>query len=469
MKKIISYFLYPILLGVIFILFFVSKSQGWELKRTFVIMAGIRFLILFTLEFALPAKEEWKMTWRSFFRDLKYMMAAGLIMGIISMTSVWFAIDLSQFNKGILRNTSMWVELILVILTYEFFQYWYHRTSHEGRNKIALWLWKVHVAHHLPDKVYLLMHPAGHPFDFLFTLFIIQIPLVTLGARPEVVFFFNALMGLHGLVSHYNVEIKAGPLNYIFVGTELHRLHHSADPEEAKNYGVLTSFWDIVFGTFVLRSELPKRLGVFNPKLYPESNKFFKVTHCSKELEFLLSREDSTLKLDHLETLKHVRDSIFQRVTYTEAMQILEKAPKKFEYPVGFGKELQTEHERYLAEEHFKAPVIVTDYPKEFKAFYMKLNPDNKTVRAMDILVPGIGEIIGGSQREDNLELLLKRMHELKMQEEPLWWYLDLRKYGSVPHAGFGLGFERAIMYITGINNIRDVIPFPRTPKNCDF
>ena len=150
-------------------------------------------------------------------------------------------------------------------------------------------------------------------------------------------------------------------------------------------------------------------------------------------------------------------------------MQILEKAPKKFEYPVGLGKELQTEHERYLAEEHFKAPVIVTDYPKEFKAFYMKLNPDNRTVRAMDILVPGIGEIIGGSQREDNLELLQKRMQELKMNEEPLWWYMDLRRFGSVPHAGFGLGFERAIMYITGLGNIRDVIPFPRTPKNCDF
>lgn len=193
------------------------------------------------------------------------------------------------------------------------------------------------------------------------------------------------------------------------------------------------------------------------------------LTHCAKELDFLFNHESSTVGVSHLDTLKHVRDSKFQRVTYTEAMEILAKATKKFEYPVGFGKELQTEHERYLAEEHFKSPVIVTDYPKEFKAFYMKLNPDNKTVRAMDILVPGIGEIIGGSQREDNLELLLKRMDELKMQEGPLWWYLDLRRFGSVPHAGFGLGFERAIMYITGLGNIRDVIPFPRTPKNCDF
>jgi asparaginyl-tRNA synthetase len=196
------------------------------------------------------------------------------------------------------------------------------------------------------------------------------------------------------------------------------------------------------------------------------------LTHCSKELDFLFTREESTAPKDHLETLKHVRDSKFMRVTYTEVMEILSRVDpkvKKFEYPIGFGHELQTEHERFLAEEHFKMPVIVTDYPKTFKAFYMKLNPDNQTVRAMDILVPGIGEIIGGSQREDNLEKLVSRMDEMGMNKEPLWWYLDLRKYGSVPHAGFGLGFERALMYITGMNNIRDVIPFPRTPKNCDF
>jgi asparaginyl-tRNA synthetase len=198
----------------------------------------------------------------------------------------------------------------------------------------------------------------------------------------------------------------------------------------------------------------------------------YALEHASKELEFLYSREDATVDKNHMETLKHVRDSKFTRLTYTEALEILSKvdpAVKKFEYPTTWGSELQTEHERYLAEVHFKMPVIVTDYPKEFKAFYMKLNPDGKTVRAMDILVPGIGEIIGGSQREDSLEKLEKRMDDMGMQKEPLWWYLDLRRYGSVPHAGFGLGFERALMYVTGMNNIRDVIPFPRTPKNCDF
>jgi asparaginyl-tRNA synthetase len=198
----------------------------------------------------------------------------------------------------------------------------------------------------------------------------------------------------------------------------------------------------------------------------------YSLEHAHKELEFLMNREEATVGKDHLDTLKHVRDSKFHRVTYTEAIEILSKVDpkvKKFEYPTSWGHELQTEHERFLAEEHFKMPVIVTDYPKQFKAFYMKLNADGKTVRAMDILVPGIGEIIGGSQREDNLEKLQTRMSELKMHEAPLWWYLDLRRFGSVPHAGFGLGFERALMYITGINNIRDVIPFPRSPNNCDF
>lgn len=198
----------------------------------------------------------------------------------------------------------------------------------------------------------------------------------------------------------------------------------------------------------------------------------YALEHAAPELEFLFSHDSTTAPKDHMEVLKHVRDSKFTRITYTEAIEILSKVDpsvRKFEYPTTWGHELQTEHERFLAEEHFKMPVIVTDYPKEFKAFYMKLNEDGKTVKAMDILVPGIGEIIGGSQREDNLERLEKRMDEMKMNKDPLWWYLDLRRFGSVPHAGFGLGFERALMYITGVNNIRDVIPFPRTPKNCDF
>ena len=170
-----------------------------------------------------------------------------------------------------------------------------------------------------------------------------------------------------------------------------------------------------------------------------------------------------------LDRLNHVVNSDFGHVTYTEAIELLEKHNDKFDYKVFWGCDLQTEHERYLTEEIFKRPVFVTDYPKEIKAFYMKLNEDGKTVAAMDCLVPGIGEIIGGSQREDNLEILGKRMEELGLKKEDYQFYLDLRKYGSVRHAGFGLGFERCVMYLTGMGNIRDVIPFPRTVNNCEL
>ena len=188
---------------------------------------------------------------------------------------------------------------------------------------------------------------------------------------------------------------------------------------------------------------------------------------CGDELEFLASRYSP----DNLKTLEHVMNSPFETVTYTKAIEILTEVAKthKFEYPVSWGMDLQTEHERFLAEQYFKRPTIVTDYPKDIKSFYMKLNDDNKTVRAMDVLVPGVGELIGGSQREDNYDRLTKRMSDLKMDPTNYWWYLDLRKYGSVPHSGFGLGFERALMYISGMSNIRDVIPFPRTPKNAEF
>ncbi|GHV09647.1 hypothetical protein FACS1894162_0650 [Bacteroidia bacterium] len=156
-------------------------------------------------------------------------------------------------------------------------------------------------------------------------------------------------------------------------------------------------------------------------------------------------------------------------MTYTEGVEILEKSGKKFEFPVYWGADLQSEHERYLVEEHFKCPVILTDYPKEIKSFYMKQNEDGKTVRGMDVLFPKIGEIIGGSEREADYDKLMNRVKELNMSIESLWWYLDTRKFGTAPHAGFGLGFERLVLFITGMQNIRDVIPFPRTPKNAEF
>lgn len=183
------------------------------------------------------------------------------------------------------------------------------------------------------------------------------------------------------------------------------------------------------------------------------------------DLAFFNKRIEPTV----LETLEHVAESPFEHITYTEAVRLLEQAGRDWEYPVGWGCDLQAEHERYLTEEAVKRPIIVTDYPREIKAFYMRLNEDGRTVRAMDVLVPRIGEIIGGSQREERHDVLLERIKECGLDPEPYWWYLELRKYGSAPHAGFGLGLERFLMYVTGMKNIRDVIPFPRTPGNADF
>lgn len=186
---------------------------------------------------------------------------------------------------------------------------------------------------------------------------------------------------------------------------------------------------------------------------------------CPEEIAFFNQFIDKGL----VERLNHVVNSNFARVTYTDAVEILKNCGKKFDYDVEWGIDLQTEHERFLTEEHFKCPVFVTDYPKDIKAFYMRMNEDNKTVAAMDLLVPGIGEIIGGSQREERLDVLKSRMAELNLNEEDYWWYLELRKYGETKHSGYGLGFERLIMYITGMSNIRDVIPFPRTTGQSDF
>src|SRR5262245_13383363 len=187
--------------------------------------------------------------------------------------------------------------------------------------------------------------------------------------------------------------------------------------------------------------------------------------HCREDLEFFNQFIEKTA----IATLEHVAQSEFGHISYTEAVQELQKSGRTWEFPVVWGSDLQTEHERFLSEEVFKKPVIVTDYPKDIKAFYMRLNDDGKTVRAMDVLVPRVGEIIGGSQREERYDLLLERMRDAGLDERPYWWYLDLRRYGSVPHCGFGLGLERMMMYITGLKNIRDVIPFPRTPGNAEF
>ena len=191
----------------------------------------------------------------------------------------------------------------------------------------------------------------------------------------------------------------------------------------------------------------------------------FVLDNCPEDIEFFNKRIDKSV----LERAENIINSEFARISYTEAIAHLEKAKRKFEYPVEWGVDLQSEHERYLAEELFKKPTIVTDYPIEIKAFYMRLNDDEKTVAAMDVLAPGVGEIIGGSQREERLDVLEKRIAAQGLEIEDYWWYRDLRRYGTVPHAGFGLGFERLVQFMTGMGNIRDVIPFPRAPQSIEF
>jgi asparaginyl-tRNA synthetase len=186
---------------------------------------------------------------------------------------------------------------------------------------------------------------------------------------------------------------------------------------------------------------------------------------CPEDMAFFKERIDPTA----IETLEQILQSEFVRLTYTEAVEILKSSGAQFEFPVEWGVDLQSEHERFLTEQKFKRPVILYDYPKTIKSFYMRLNDDNRTVRAMDVLVPKVGEIIGGSQREERLDVLTARMHEMGLEEAPYWWYFDLRRFGTVPHAGFGLGLERVVQFVTGMANIRDVIPFPRTPGNAEF
>jgi asparaginyl-tRNA synthetase len=186
---------------------------------------------------------------------------------------------------------------------------------------------------------------------------------------------------------------------------------------------------------------------------------------CAEDMQFFVERIDKTAR----STLEGIVASEFRRLPYTEAVEILQKSGQTFEFPVEWGKDLQAEHERYLTEQHFKCPVILFDYPRSIKPFYMRVNDDGKTVRAMDVLVPRVGEIIGGSQREERLDVLEQRMREQGLDLETYWWYRDLRRYGTVPHSGFGLGLERTVQFVTGMGNIRDVIPFPRVPGSAEF
>jgi len=252
-----------------------------------------------------------------------------------------------------------------------------------------------------------------------------------------------------------NVETYCAAFRNVYTFGPTFRAEKSNTSRHASEFWMIEP--EIAFGDLEANMELGEDMIKYIIK--------YVMDECPEEMDFFNNFIEKGLKAK----LENVLENSFGRITYTEAVEILQNCGKKFEYPVNWGIDLQSEHERYLAEEHFGKPVYVTDYPKEIKAFYMKLNEDGKTVRAMDLLAPGIGEIIGGSQREDNLEILEGKIKEEGMELEDYDFYLDLRKFGSFPHSGYGLGFERMMMYITGMTNIRDVIPFPRTPKNAQY
>ena len=294
---------------------------------------------------------------------------------------------------------------------------------------------------------------AGEMFK-LTTLDLYKVPMTETGEIDYKKDFFSKQANLT-VSGQLNAETFCMAFKNTYTFGPTFRAENSNTPKHAAEFWMVEP--EIAFADLNVNMEVAEGMVKYIIKYVLEN--------APEEMKFFNDFIDKTL----LERLTSLVDSDFGKVTYTEAIQILQECKEEFEYPVSWGIDLQTEHERYLAEKHFKKPVFVTDYPKDIKAFYMKLNEDGKTVRAMDLLAPGIGEIIGGSQREENYELLVERIKEMGLNEEDYWWYLDLRKYGSVPHSGYGLGFERMIMYITGMTNIRDVIPFPRTTNNLEF
>jgi sterol desaturase/sphingolipid hydroxylase (fatty acid hydroxylase superfamily) len=276
MSIFIRYMFYPLLLAATLVAAILVLRSDGDLQRAFAGFAFVRLVLLFTIERFVPCREEWGMTFRSFLRDLKYAVVLGGGGFAVKFAAGWLSIGLAERSLGVLSQWPIALQMIVLALTYEFFQYWLHRYSHAARGKTGRFLWRTHVQHHLPQRVYLLMHVVSHPINFIMVMVVNVVVIRGLGVSDAAVFMFNVLLGLQGLVSHFNVRISAGPLNYLLVGTELHRTHHSADPADAGNYGVLTPFWDLVFGTFRYRPDrAPTALGVYDSSRYPTSNQLF--------------------------------------------------------------------------------------------------------------------------------------------------------------------------------------------------
>jgi len=278
MKKIISYIFYPMLLIIVLLIIFMAINFQSDYKVVYGLTTLFLVLILMIFEKLFPLSNTWSMTGRSFLRDLSYIAVdAPIIAGAKSMFGI-FAIYYSERHTGLFIRVPLIISVTGFLLVFEFFQYWYHRLSHTGTGKIGRFLWKVHLAHHLPDRVYVVMHAVFNPINAFITTAIIQTPLILLGISPEAALAATLLIDLQSLISHFNVDIRAGFLNYIFIGTETHRYHHSADVKEAKNYGNTLAIWDIIFGTFYYRpGQTPAKLGIENDDSYPKSSNVFQV------------------------------------------------------------------------------------------------------------------------------------------------------------------------------------------------
>jgi sterol desaturase/sphingolipid hydroxylase (fatty acid hydroxylase superfamily) len=278
MRKIITYGLYPLLLAIIITVIILAIGFKADYKLVYGISTLLLVAVLLLIETIFPLKKEWKMTKQSFVRDLMYILIDAPIIGLTKAGFGLLAIGYSQIHKGHFSKAPVIMSTIVFLLVFEFLQYWYHRLSHNNKGTIGKFLWRVHLAHHLPNKVYVVMHAVFNPINAFITVAIIQTPLMLLGITPEAALAATMLIDLQSLVSHFNVNIKAGFLNYIFIGTETHRFHHSANPGEAKNYGNTLAIWDLVFGTFYYKPKhVPSNLGVDKPKDYPQSENIMEI------------------------------------------------------------------------------------------------------------------------------------------------------------------------------------------------
>ncbi len=277
-RRIITYALYPVLLTSIILVIVGAIHYQWNYKLTYGFTTLALILVLMFFEFMLPLSPKWKMTWKNFLRDLKYIVVDAPLIAVTKSAFGLFAIYYSENHKGFFSSTPTIISVIGFLLVYEFFQYWYHRLSHTSKGRWGKFLWGVHLAHHLPDKVYVVMHAVFNPINAIITAIIVQAPLVLLGISPEAALAATLIIDLQSMISHFNADIRAGFLNYIFIGAETHRYHHSANMNESKNYGNTLAIWDFVFGTFLYkRGRTPEKLGVEGQEDYPPSNNILKV------------------------------------------------------------------------------------------------------------------------------------------------------------------------------------------------